>query len=71
MRERTSFDVRYGMPRTTSIRTRKDFLEGEGGSVDEVAEDERASQAVKLSGVSLGASLGGGRPVIFAKSVRK
>ena len=52
---------------------RKGFFEGAGwpSGVREGEEEERPWKEAKAEGVSEVASAGGGRPVIFAKMVRR
>ena len=67
-----SFVIRYGRPTTAARKMRKGFLDGvvwpSGRTEDE---EERPWKEAKAEGVRDVASAGGGRPVIFAKRVRR
>lgn len=65
-----SFDIRYGRPKAARRKTRKGFFEGAGGWFEGDDAGERPRNAAKADGVREVASAGGGRPIIFAKSVR-
>lgn len=68
-----SLVIKYGRPTTAARKMRKGFLEGVGwpSGRTEDEEEERPWKEAKAEGVRDVASAGGGRPVIFAKRVRR